>query len=243
MERIDDLQFQGLKLIQDDECFCFGVDAILLSHFARYTPSDVTVDLCSGNGIVAVLLAGKTKAKKIYAVEIQEKLASLAKRSIELNNLSDRVEVICDNLKNIGNHLEKSCADVVTVNPPYFQNGGAIKNKKDEKMLARHEISCNLEDVISVSSAVLKTGGHFFMVHKPERLVDIFCLMRKYEIEPKRLCMVHPSVRKKANIVLIEGVYKGGRELKMCEPLYVFDEDGKYTKEIDEIYERGKYNG
>lgn len=243
MERLDDLQLHGLKLIQDDKYFCFGVDAVLLSHFARYTKSDFTVDLCAGNGIVSVLLCGKTDTAHITAVEIQEKLADLAKRNAELNGLTGRMDVICDNLKNCLDYIKKSSADVVVVNPPYFENGGAIKSESKEMMIARHEIECTLEDIISVSAKLLKSGGRLFMVHKPERIVDIFTLMRKYEIEPKRIQMVHPSPYKKANIVLIEGCFKGGRELKMCPPLYVFDENGNYSDEINEIYERGEKNG
>lgn len=238
MERIDDLQLGGLKIIQDDALFCFGVDAVLLSHFAKDTPAKTAVDLCSGNGIVAILLAGKTNIEKLMCVEVQPKAAELARRSVALNSLEDRISVIEDNLNNCSRYFAKASVDVVTCNPPYIADQGGLKNKTDEKNIARHEILCTLEDVIRESADILKSGGKLFMVHKPERLVDIFCTMRKYRIEPKRVQFVHPQPHKKANIVLVEGVRSGGAELKMMPPLYVYDENHNYSKEINEIYGR-----
>ncbi len=237
--RIDDLQYKGLKIIQDSEGFCFGVDAVLLANMAKTATSKKTIDLCSGNGIVALLLAGKTQTEKIYALELQQKAASLAKESVELNNLSERVNVICDDLKNVRNIFERAEFDVVTCNPPYMKNTCGITNDNDALRLSRHEIACTLEDVIDAAAYLLKPGGKLFMVHRPERLVDIFCSMRERKIEPKYMQMVHPNASKKPNIVLVEGTYMGGRELKMLEPIYVYDENGKYTKQIDSIYERG----
>lgn len=238
MERIDDLQFGGLKIIQDDAMFCFGVDAVLLAHFAKTTPAKTAVDLCSGNGIVALLLAGKTKTEKLYCVEVQSKAADLARRNMAFNGLEDRVTVIEDNLNNCGAHFARGSVDVVTCNPPYIANRGGLENQSNEKNIARHEILCTLEDVIRESSAMLKYGGKLFLVHKPERLVDIFCTMRAYDIEPKRVQFVHPQPYKKANIVLVEGTKSGGAELKMLPPLYVYDENHNYSKEIHEIYGR-----
>lgn len=238
MERIDDLQIDGLKLIQDDDLFCFGVDAVLLANFAKDTLSKTTVDLCSGNGIVGILLAAKTKAEKIYCVEVQSRSASLARRSVELNQLQNRIEIIEDNLTNCSAYIPKASVDVVTCNPPYIADKGGLQNKTDEKNIARHEILCTLEDVIRESAAMLRFNGKLFLVHKPERLVDIFCTMRKYGIEPKRVQFVHPQPYKKANIVLVEGARSGGAELKMMPPLYVYDENHNYSKEIHAIYGR-----
>lgn len=238
-ERIDDLQYKGLRIIQDTDGFCFGVDAVLLANIAKTTPSKKTIDLCSGNGIVALLLAGKTNTEKICALEIQEKAADLAKRSVALNGLEGRVCVINDDIKRAPELFGRGEFDVVTCNPPYMKNTCGLTNDNDALSIARHEIACTLEDVIQTSAYLLRPGGKLFMVHRPERLVDIFCEMRKNKIEPKRMQMVHPSAGKKANIVLVEGSYMGGRELKMMEPLYVYDENGNYTKQIDEIYERG----
>lgn len=241
-ERIDDLKLKNLKIIQDTESFCFGVDAVLLSYMAENSKAKNIVDLCSGNGIVGILLAGKTDAKQIHCVEIQKKQADLAKRSIELNGLGERVFIHNIDLKKSGDVLKKGFFDVVTCNPPYMQCNGGIISKGDEKAIARHEVMCTLEDVILAAKDLLKSKGKFFLVHKPERLVDIFCLMRKYSIEPKRLCMVHPSPEKKANIVLVEGVLDGGRDLKMDEPIYVYGNDGNYSDKINEIYRRNEWN-
>lgn len=240
-ERTDDLQLKGLKIIQNTDGFCFGVDAVLLSYMAENAKGDNFIDLCSGNGIVAILLAGKTKAKKIYSVEILESQSNLAKRSIELNGLNNRVEAVNMDLKDVSQRFKKSSFDVVTCNPPYMQQFGGIVNPKSEKAIARHEIACTLEDVIKSAAYLLSPQGKLFLVHKPERLVDIFCLMRENKIEPKKLCMVHPSKGKKANIVLVEGVKNGGRDLKMSEPIYVYADDGKYSEQINKIYRRDEY--
>lgn len=238
-ERIDDLQYKGLRLVQDTDGFCFGVDAVLLAHLAKGAPSKRTIDLCSGNGIVAILLAGKTDTPDITALEIQHGAAELAQRSVSLNHLEGRVRVVCGDLKDAGKLFARGSFDVVTCNPPYMKDACGLKNENEAMRIARHEVLCTLEDVVRAAAYLLKPGGKFFLVHRPERLVDIFTTMREYKIEPKRMQMVHPSCGKKANIVLIEGASRGGRELKMLPPLYVYGENGCYSKEIDEIYERG----
>lgn len=239
-ERIDDLQYKGLKIIQNKDGFCFGIDAVLLANFAKNMKrKNVVVDLCTGTGIVAILLSGKTDAKRIIGVEIQEESAEMAKRSVELNSLQDRVEIINEDLKKLKPIIESGSVDTVTVNPPYMKAGGAIVNDENKMSIARHEVCCTLDDVIKEAARMLKTNGEFFMVHKPERLVDIFCTMRKYKIEPKRIRFVHPSVDKPANIVLIEGTRDGKEFLKFENSLYVY-ENGEYTDEIYEIYEKEK---
>ena len=238
-ERVDDLQYKGLKIIQDSDMFCFGVDAVLLANMASKTQSRKTLDMCSGNGIVALLLAGKTDTPDIYALEIQQKASQLARRSMEQNGLDGRVHVICGDLNNAPEMFSRGEFDVITCNPPYMKNTCGLTNENEAMRIARHEIACTLEQVVETAAYLLKPGGKLFLVHRPERLVDIFTSMRENRIEPKRMRMVHPSPKKKANIVLIEGAYMGGRELKMLEPLYVYDENGRYTKEIDDIYERG----
>ena len=239
-ERIDDLQYKGLKIIQNKDGFCFGIDAVLLANFAKNMKrKNLVVDLCTGTGIVAILLSGKTDAKKIIGVEIQPESAEMAKRSVSLNSLQDRVEIINQDLKKLKTVIEAGSADTVTVNPPYMKAGSAIVNDENKLSIARHEVCCTLDDVIKESARILKTNGEFFMVHKPERLVDIFCTMRKYKIEPKRIRFVHPSVDKPANIVLIEGTRDGKEFLKFEKSLYVY-ENGEYTDEIYEIYEKEK---
>ena len=239
-ERIDDLQYKGLKIIQNKDGFCFGIDAVLLANFAKNMKrKNLVVDLCTGTGIVAILLSGKTEVKKIIGVEIQSESAEMAKRSVELNSIQDRVEIINQDLKKLKTIIEAGSVDTVTVNPPYMKAGSAIVNDENKMSIARHEVCCTLEDVIKEAARILKTNGEFFMVHKPERLVDIFCTMRKYKIEPKRIRFVHPSVDKPANIVLIEGTRDGKEFLKFEKSLYVY-ENGEYTDEIYEIYEKEK---
>lgn len=237
-ERIDDLQYKGLKLIQKTKGFCFGVDAVLLANFADIKKNAAVIDLGTGTGIIPILLAGKTEAKKITGIEIQPEMAEMANRSVVLNKLELRVEISNSDLKNTIERFGASTFDVVVSNPPYMNNGGGLLNARDTKAISRHEIMCTLEDVIKVSSRLLVPGGQFAMVHRPERLVDIVYHMRQFGIEPKYLRFVHPSPYKKANLLLIKGTRGGNPQLKMLEPLYVYDENGNYSKEINEIYGR-----
>ena len=239
-ERIDDLQFKGLKIIQKKKGFCFGIDAVLLANFANVSRDDAVLDLGTGTGIIPILIAGHTEAKNIVGVEIQPHIAKMAKRSVDMNNLDDRIEVVNDDLKNIDQYMKHNSFDVVTTNPPYIKSNGGLKNTTDTKAISRHEIKCTLEDVIRVATKLLKHNGQFFMVNRPERLVDIITLMRKYKLEPKLVRFVYPSQNKNANLVLVKGIKGANHELKVVEPLYVYDEDGNYTKEIDYIYNRGE---
>lgn len=236
-ERIDDLQYKGLKLIQDTSGFCFGIDAVLLSDFAKNIKSNsIVVDLCTGNGILPVLLSGKTDALKIYGIEIQEESAKLAERNVILNHLEDKVEIINRDLNDLKTCIKSGSIDYITVNPPYKKRGSGLINENDKKMIARHEISCTLEDIIEESARILKSGGTFFMIHKPERLVDILSLMRNKKVEPKRLKFIHPTYNTAPNLVLVEGVRSGKSFLNVEMPLYVYEKDGSYTSQIKEIY-------
>lgn len=235
-ERIDDLQLKGLKIIQNPEGFCFGIDAVLVSNFAKIKKNGVVVDLGTGTGIIPLLVAGKSSARKIYGVEVQDDVADMARRSVQLNDLTDRIEIVHDNLKVIHEHLEKGCADVVISNPPYMPAGGAIVNSGSYKAISRHEVLCTLEDVISTASGLLKEKGGFYMVHRPSRLVDIITLCRKYKMEPKTIRLVHPKEGKEPNILLIKCVKSGNPELRFMPPLYVYQENGDYTEEIYSIY-------
>jgi tRNA1(Val) A37 N6-methylase TrmN6 len=237
-ETLDDLQLNGINIIQKKEAFRFGVDAVLLADFAKIKKGMSVIDLCTGGGIVPFLIAGKTQAKNIIGVEIQEDMVQMAIRSVKLNKLEDRIEFIKGDLKDIKLLKTLPKADFVTVNPPYKLRNSGIINPDDKNAIARHEICCTLEDVIIAARTVLKDNGKMYMVHRPERLADIFCLMRKYKIEPKRVRMIHPSIKKAPNIVLIEGHKDGGIFLKWDEPIYVHNEDGSYTYEIDKIYGR-----
>ena len=238
-ETLDDLQLNGINIIQKKKAFRFGIDAVLLANYANVKNNHTVIDLCTGTGIVPFIIAGKTKAKKVLGIEIQDEFVEMAHRSVEINNLQDRVDFMCADLKDTAVLKKLERADVVTVNPPYKLMNAGIKNATDTLTIARHEVLCNLEDVIAASRILLKDNGRLYMVHRPERLADIFCLMRKYKIEPKRVQFVHPSAKKAPNIVLVEGQRDGGSFLKFEEPLYVYDDKGCYTKEIDEIYGRG----
>lgn len=236
-ERIDDLQYKGLKIIQNEKDFCFGIDAVLLSDFAKGIKKDsYVVDLCTGNGIVAILLSGKTKAKEIVGVEIQEHVAEMANRSVEMNNIQNRVKIVNEDLTKLKDKIKAGSVDAITVNPPYKAKNSGLINERDTKTIARHEISCTLEDIIIESARILKSSGNLFMIHKTERLVDILSLMRKYKIEPKRIRFVHPNVNEAPNLVLVEGVRSGRAFLKVEKPLYVYKTNGEYTEDIKEIY-------
>lgn len=237
-ETIDDLQLEGLRLIQKKDGFRFGIDAVLLSDFANVKTKHRVMDLCTGTGIVPFLIYGKYNPKNVYGLEIQEEMIDMAKRSTKLNSLEEKLIFINEDLKNIEFLKTIEKFDVVTVNPPYKLNSAGILNPNDKLAIARHEVLCNLEDVISAARILLKDNGRLFMVHRPERLADIFMLMRKYKIEPKRVKMIHPKMGKAPNIVLVEGQRDGGAYLKWEQPLYVYDDNGNYTKEIDSIYGR-----
>ncbi|WP_102399643.1 tRNA1(Val) (adenine(37)-N6)-methyltransferase [Haloimpatiens massiliensis] len=239
-ETLDDLQLGGLCVIQKKEGFRFGVDAVLLANFSKVKSRDRVIDLCSGTGVIPFIIEGKRNPQYICGVEIQQDMVEMAKRSISYNKLEEKMEFINGDLKD--NELLKNLGrfNVVTVNPPYKLKNSGITNLRDKDAIARHEILCTLEDVIKACRNLLKDNGRMYMVHRPDRLVDIVTLMRKYKIEPKRIRMVHPSVGKAPNIVLVEGQRDGGKFLKWDEPLYVHNEDGSYTEEIEKIYGRIK---
>jgi tRNA1(Val) A37 N6-methylase TrmN6 len=235
-ERIDDLQYKGLKLIQKRKGFCFGVDAVLISNFTDVKKGDEVIDLGTGTGIIPILLAGKTLAKSVTGIEIQPEMADMARRSVLMNDLSERIMIETGDIKKSLEYFKKASFDVVVTNPPYMNVGGGLLNFSDTKTISRHEILCSLEDVVEISSKLLKPNGLFSLIHRPERLVDIVCLMRQYKIEPKYLRFVYPSPYKKANLIMIKGTLFGKPQLKMMEPLYVYNEKGEFSDEIEKIY-------
>lgn len=236
-ERIDDLEFKDLKIIQNEDGFCFGIDAVLLSDFAKnIKKNSMVLDLGTGTGIISILLCGKTDLKKIVGVEVQKEVYDMACRSAKLNNLEDKFEVINENILNLENIFELNKFDAIVTNPPYKKQNTGITNEEEKKMISRHEILANLEDFIRISSRLLKDKGEFYMVHRPERIVDIFSLMRKYRIEPKEIRLVFSNEKNPPKMVLIKGVRNGGEYLKFRENLYIYKKDGSYTDEILEIY-------
>lgn len=237
-ETLDDLQLKDICIIQKRGGFRFGIDAVLLANFANVKKKHKVMDLCTGTGIVPFIIKGKKEPQKIVGLEIQNEFVEMANRSIKINGFNDTMEFLHGDLKD--KELLKSIGrfDVVTVNPPYKLEKSGIVNPNDKYAIARHEVMCNLDNVIEACRIVLKDNGRLYMVHRPERLADIFCIMRKYKIEPKRVQMVHPNTKKSANILLVEGQRDGGAYLKWEPPIYVYNDDGSFSKEINEIYGR-----
>lgn len=233
-ERLDYLT-NNLKIIQSDEVFSFSMDAVLLAHFPSIPKSGNVIDLCSGNGVIPLLLSNKTKGK-IYGVELQERLSDMAIRSIEFNNLTDQIKIIHGDAKDSPKLLGKGKFSLVTVNPPYLQLNGHDKNSNKYVAIARHEIHIDLTEVINVSSQLLKVGGRIAMVHRPSRLADIITFLREKKLEPKKIRFVHPYISKEANMVLIEAVKHGGKELHILPPLIIYKGKGQYSDEVNKIY-------
>lgn len=238
-EQIDDLQCRGLRLIQKQDGFKFGTDAVLLADFAKKLPAETVLDLCTGSGIVPLLLSAKTAAPRIFGLELQPAVCDMAKRSVLLNNLEQRITITEGDLKNARALYKNMQFDVITCNPPYMQAGAALVNAADAKTIARHEVACTLADVLRAASALLMPAGHLVLVHRPHRLADLLGGMRSAGIEPKRLRLVHPRAGKEANLVLIDGLKNGRPELRILPPLFLQDAHGRESAELRQIYERG----
>jgi tRNA1Val (adenine37-N6)-methyltransferase len=238
-ERIDDLEFKGLKIIQSKDGFRFGIDSVLLSDFAKSIKNGAKVlDIGVGTGIVSILLSGKINVKKITGIEVQAEVAEMANRSITLNNLNSKIEIINDNINNIQKYFENNSFDAVVTNPPYQKNNTGLKSENIKHLISRHEIECTLEDIIEKSFKILKDKGEFYMVHRPERLVDIMYLMRKYRIEPKEMRFIYSKVGEKANLILVKGVKNANEFLKIDKPLIIYNADGSYTDGVLKIYNK-----
>ena len=235
-ERIDDLQRNGYRIIQKKKGFCFGMDAVLLSGFAQVKEGEVAVDLGTGTGIIPILLEAKTKGKHFTGLEIQEEVAEMAGRSVRLNQLENRVDIGRGDIKEASRLFGKASFDVVTSNPPYMNDNHGLKNPELPKAIARHEVFCTLDDVCREASLLLKSGGRFYMVHRPHRLAEIITALKTYKLEPKRMKLVHPFVDKEANMVLIEAVRGGRSMMKVEAPIIVYREPGVYTQEIYDVY-------
>ena len=236
-EIIDDLELNNLKIIQNNNGFKFGIDSILLSDFAKKIKKDsIVLDIGTGTGIISILLSAKTEANKIIGIEIQREVADMAKRSVILNKLENKIEIINDDINNIEKYFENNYFDVIVTNPPYQKNNTGLKSENEKNLISRHEIKCTLEDIIKKSFKILKDKGEFYMVHRPERLVDIMYLMRKNKIEPKELRFVYPKISDKPNLILINGIKNAKQFLKVEKPLIIYNEEGIYTKEVLSIY-------
>lgn len=232
-ERIDQLYAEDIKIIQSAQVFSFSLDAVLLANFARVPKRGQIVDLCAGNGAVGLFLSKKTNAQ-IDSIELQPRLADMAKRSVVLNHLEDQITVHTTDLKNSLAVVRHNSCDLVVCNPPYFKGLPTNKKNPNEHLaIARHEIYTTLNDVIQISSKLLKTNGRFAMVHRPERFLEILDVMREHQIIPKRIRFVYPKVGKDANILLVEGIKEGKLDgFKVSSPLITYDEEGQYTPEL-----------
>lgn len=235
-ERIDELQRNGYRIIQNPERFCFGMDAVLLSGFARAKKQERCLDLGCGNGIIPILMEAKTEGKHFTGLEIQPESADMARRSVALNGLQNRIDIVEGDIKDASKIFGASSFHVVTTNPPYMTAQHGLTNVYEAKTIARHEVLCNLEDIIRESARLLMPGGRFYMVHRPFRLAEIISLMVQYRMEPKRMRLVYPYVDREPNMVLIEGLRGGKSRMTVEKPLIVYKEPGKYTDEIYDVY-------
>lgn len=235
-ERIDDLERNGYRIIQDTNRFCFGMDAVLLSGFARVKDGAKVLDLGTGTGIIPILLAAKTGASHLTGLEIQVDSADMASRSVRMNGLEDRITIVTGDIKEAGSLFDAASFDVITCNPPYMTSRHGLVNPEDAKAIARHEILCTLKDVIAQTAKLLRPGGNFYMVHRPFRLAEIIVFLREYKLEPKRMQLVYPFVDKEPNMVLIEANRGGRSRMTVEKPLIVYKEPGVYMPEIYDIY-------
>ncbi|MEH2954920.1 tRNA1(Val) (adenine(37)-N6)-methyltransferase [Candidatus Merdisoma sp. JLR.KK011] len=235
-ERLDELHRNGWQIIQNSHKFCFGMDAVLLSGFARVKTGERALDLGTGTGIIPILLRGKTEGRDFTGLEIQEESADMARRSVAYNHLEESVSIVTGDIKEAAALFGAASFDVVTCNPPYMTGNHGLVNPKQSKAIARHEILCTLEDVVGQTAKVLRPGGRFYLVHRPFRLAEILTLLVRYKLEPKRMRLVYPFVDKEPNMVLIEALSGAKSRITVEKPLIVYKEQGVYTDEIYDIY-------
>ncbi len=241
-ERIDDLNLDGLKIIQNKNHFCFGTDAVLLASYAAIKPNMRVLDLCTGNGIIPILLAAKTPAAHITGIEFFAEHVKMAERSVLLNSLEKKIDFLVGDVKDIRNLVVPGSFEYVTVNPPYKPVLSGYRNRDDMKTAARHEVLCTLDDVVRAARFALKSGGKMAMVHRADRLADVVYAMKSHHIEPKRLTMVSARKEERPKLILIEGISDGKSGLTVTAPLFIYDEEGKYTERFSQIYGKEAQN-
>lgn len=234
-ERLDDLQRNGYRIIQDPGRFCFGMDAVLLCGFARAGKSDTLLDLGTGTGIIPLLMEARYGCSRLTGLEIQEESADMARRSVALNGLADKIDIITGDIREAGKLFPPASFDCVTSNPPYMIGKHGLTNPDAPKAIARHELLCTLEDVVRQAAGLLRPGGHFYMVHRPFRLAEIMTVMSQYSLEPKRMQLVYPYVDREPNMVLLEGIRGARPRMTVEKPLIVYRSQGVYTPEIYDL--------
>ena len=235
-ERLDDLQIKGYEIIQKPGRFCFGMDAVLLSSYAKVKKNEKALDLGTGTGILPILLEAKNEGEHYTGLEIQEESADMARRSVMHNHLEDKIDIVTGDIKEAGAIFGAASFHVITTNPPYMIGEHGLKNDNEALYIARHEALCTLDDVLRESARLLRPKGRFYMVHRPFRLPEILAKMTQYGIEPKRMRLVHPYIDKEPNMVLVEGMRGGRPRMQVEPPLVVYDKDGRYTQELLEMY-------
>lgn len=237
-ERLDDLNRNGYQIIQNKDKFCFGMDAVLLTGFAKVKKGELVLDLGTGTGVIPILLEAKTAGSHFTGLEIQQESAQMAQRSVAWNHQEKKISIVQGDIKEASLIFGKASFHVVTCNPPYMNDTHGLKNPNMPLAIARHEVLCRLEDVVRETAAVLKPGGRFYMVHRPRRLMEILSTLARYSLEPKRMRTVHPFAEREANMVLIEAVKGGGALMKVESPLIVFDAPNVYSREIKDLYDK-----
>lgn len=235
-ERLDDLERNGYKIIQNPNKFCFGMDAVLLSGFANVKKGEKVLDMGTGTGIIPILLEAKTDGKHFTGLEIQEESADMARRSVAYNHLEDKIDIVTGDIKTASELFPLAGFDVITSNPPYMTNAHGIKNPEAPKAIARHEVLCTLDDLAREASRLLRPGGRFYLIHRPFRLVEIFQTLTAYKLEPKRMKLVYPFVDKEPNMVMIEAIRGAKSMIRVEEPLIVYKEPGVCHDVIYDIY-------
>lgn len=236
-ERLDDLQIKGYEIIQSPGRFCFGMDAVLLSSYAKIRSRELALDLGTGTGILPILLEAKNEGEHYTGLEIQEESADMARRSVSHNGLEDKIDIVTGDIKEASGIFGAASFHVITTNPPYMIGEHGLKNEKEALYIARHEALCTLDDILRESARLLKPKGRFYMVHRPFRLPEILAKMSAYGIEPKRMRLVYPYIDKEPNMVLLEGLRGGRPRMQVEPPLIVYQKDGEYTEELMKIYQ------
>ncbi|MDP3488059.1 MAG: tRNA1(Val) (adenine(37)-N6)-methyltransferase [Bacillota bacterium] len=239
-ERLDDLRRAGLRIVQSPDAFCFSIDAVLLAHFATVKNGDVIIDLGTGSGVIPLLVNTRGERLNITGLELNEVVADRARRSVEINQLAHCISIVQGDLKDAAKVFGHGNFDLVVSNPPYLPIGIGETSQRSTRRMARHEVTATLHDVVKASADLLSTGGRLALVHRPSRMADIFCALREYRLEPKRLRLVHPSAGTEANMVLLEAIKNAKPGLRVGKPIFIHEVDGSYTTQIVSLYAGGE---